>query len=87
MNGLGMYAAQDGHALFHERIEAPLLDRIKVLEDALKRIYYFQEDIGHPLTSVSGLMQKIAGEALKKVSSPEELRNEVTKKEKPNANT
>ena len=33
-----MYAAQDGHATLHERIESPLLARINELEQALKTL-------------------------------------------------
>jgi len=60
MNGLGMHAAQDGHALLRDRIEAPLLARIKELEDALSEISDLEDADG------INLARKIARAALTK---------------------
>jgi hypothetical protein len=38
INGMQSHAAQDGHATLHERIEAPLRERIKELEARVKEL-------------------------------------------------
>ena len=50
-------------------------EALRVKDEALKRIYYFQEDIGHPpIESISGMMQRFAKEALAIQPSPDILR-------------
>jgi hypothetical protein len=87
MNNMQGYMAQDGHALLHERIEAPLRERIKELEQALQTLlandWKFAGTFDGLEWNLSEEQMKLIQAALKKVSSPEELRNEVTKKEKP----
>jgi hypothetical protein len=43
IGGMQGHTAQDGHAILMERIEAPLKERIAVLESALKKLKRLDE--------------------------------------------